>query len=200
MSEPLFRRVLGAQFERLPAVLQAFHDRRRDSRAVGRCNVVLGRSRLARILAFLLSLPPAGDDLPLAVDFVLRRDGETWRRDFAGAPLVSHLRSGRGALQGFLLERRFPLAVAMRLSADESGLSYVPHRYWLMGLPWPPAFAPRADARETAAGGIFAFDVTLALPFVGMLMRYRGSLHLVSGEEAVGKVGAGNHAVVPPAE
>jgi hypothetical protein len=107
MSEPLFRRMLGTQFECLPEALRALHDRSRDSRAVGRCAVTLGRSRPARALAWLLRLPPAAGDIPLAVDFVLEKGGETWRRDLAGASLVSRLRAGSGALEGLIVERRF---------------------------------------------------------------------------------------------
>ena len=88
MSEPLYRRVLGADFEHLPKALRTLHDRRCDTRAVGRCAVTLGRARLARMLARLLRLPPAAADIPLAVDFVLEKGGETWRRDFAGTRLV----------------------------------------------------------------------------------------------------------------
>jgi Domain of unknown function (DUF4166) len=99
--------MLGTQFECLPEALRALHDRSRDSRAVGRCAVTLGPSRPARALAWLLRLPPAAGDIPLAVDFVLEKGGETWRRDFAGASLVSRLRAGSGALEGLIVERRF---------------------------------------------------------------------------------------------
>ena len=200
MSEPLFRRILGAEFERLPPPLRALHDRRRDTRAVGRSRVVLGRSRVARALAQLLRLPPAGDDIALTVDFVPQRGGETWRRDFAGARLTSHLSSGRGTLAGLILERRFPITVAMRLVADAAGLSYVPRRYWLLGLPWPAALAPRTTARESVENGLFTFDIAIALPLVGPLIRYRGSLSAASGEEAVGETGPWDHALLLPPE
>lgn len=198
MSEPLFRRVLGAQFKRLPVALRALHDRGRNSRAVGRCAVRHGRTRLARALARLLRLPPPAADIPLAVDFVLEKGGETKRRDFAGVALMSHLRAGSGALEGLIVERRFPLAVAMRLVPDASGLTYEPLRYWLFGLPWPSALAPRAMARERSVEGVFTFDVTVAMPLLGTIISYRGRLRPASSEEAHGDVGRRDHAVVSP--
>lgn len=113
---------------------------------------------------------------------------------------MSRLHAGRGALEGLVVERRFPLAVAMRLVANASGLTYEPVRYWLFGMPWPAALAPHATARESAVDGIFTFEVAIAMPLLGTVIAYRGWLRPASGEEALGEVDSGDHAVVLPTE
>ena len=44
------------------------------------------------------------------------------------------------------------------------------------GRPLPGALCPRIAAREWEAGGRFHFDVEIALPLAGRLVRYRGWL------------------------
>lgn len=198
---PLFRSVMGAAFDRLPAPIRRLHDRRRgDCRAAGRCTIELGRTRLARAAARLLWLPPAGSDVALTVDFAVRENGETWRRNFAGVVVTSHMRPGVGALAGLVIERRFPVAAAMRLVADAAGVTYQPLRCWLFGLRVPPWLGPRVTARESVVAGRFHFDVMIGAPLLGTIIRYRGWLVPASAEETVGDFAPGNHALGAPPE
>lgn len=196
---PLFRRLI-AEFDRLPAPIRRLHDRRGDCRAAGRCTVELGATRLARAVARLLWLPPAGSEVALTVDFTVGEDGEIWRRNFAGVVVASRLRCGRGALAGLMIERRFPVAAAMRLVGDSAGVTYAPRRCWLFGLPVPSWLGPRVRARESVVAGRFHFDVSIGAPLLGTIIRYRGWLVPALGEEAVGDLAPGNHALGAPPE
>ena len=44
------------------------------------------------------------------------------------------------------------------------------------GIPLPLGLAPRSKAKEWDKGGVFHFDVPIALPLVGTIVHYRGSL------------------------
>jgi hypothetical protein len=197
---PLFRSLLADDFDRLPAPIRELHDRRGDCAAAGRCRIELGRTRLALILARLMRLPSAAGDVPVTVSFAVRDGGETWRRNFGGAMLTSRLRRGEGALAGLLIERRFPVAAAIRLVADAGGVVYEPVRSWLFGLPLPSRLQPKVTARESVADGNFQFDVEIGAPLIGRIIRYRGWLRPVSAEKPVGDFAPGNQAGGAPAE
>ena len=59
MSPPLYRRLLGPAFDALPARVGELHDLDRISVWEGRAQVERGRSLVARMAAWLASLPPA---------------------------------------------------------------------------------------------------------------------------------------------
>jgi hypothetical protein len=55
---PLYRRLLGARFDALPARARELHDVTETSVWIGRADVERGRSWAARAVATLFSLPP----------------------------------------------------------------------------------------------------------------------------------------------
>jgi hypothetical protein len=197
---PLFRSLMAAEFDRLPTPIRELHDHRGDCRAEGCCRIELGGTRLARLLARLMLLPPAGSDVALTVSFGVREGVETWRRDFAGAVMTSRLQRGRGALAGLVIERRFPLTAAIRLVADTAGVTYRPVRCWLFGLRLPSWLQPTVAARESVADGRFHFDVEIGAPLAGRLIRYRGWLRPASPEKAILDLAPGNQVLVAPPE
>jgi hypothetical protein len=197
---PLFRSLMTTDFDRLPAPIRELHDRRGDCRADGRCRIERGGTRLARLLAMLMLLPPEGSDVALTVSFGVRDGIETWRRNFAGAVMTSRLRRGAGALAGLVIERRFPLTAAIRLVADAAGVTYRPVRCWLFGLRLPSWLQPTVTARESVVDGRFHFDVEIGAPIAGRLIRYRGWLRPASPEKAPLDLAPGNHAPVAPPE
>ena len=168
---PLYRRVLGARFDRLPGPVRAMHEVQGDAGASGRATVTRGRSPLARLVAALMRFPPEGQH-PVHVEF--REEGgiETWTRSFGPHRFRSRLRETGGRLE----ERFGPLRFRFDLAADETGLAMV-LRGWSLGpLPLPVALAPRSPAREWEEEGRFHFDVPIALPLVGPVVHYRGWL------------------------
>lgn len=59
--DPLYRRVMGAEFDRLPVAVRAIHGVLRDGGASGQATVTRGRHPLARLVARLMGFPPAGE-------------------------------------------------------------------------------------------------------------------------------------------
>jgi NAD(P)-dependent dehydrogenase (short-subunit alcohol dehydrogenase family) len=168
---PLYARVMGEDFGRLPRAVRAMHEVLRDGGAGGRAVVGRGRNPLARLVAALLRFPPEGEHR-LHVTFAERQGVERWTRDFSGRRFSSRL-SARG---GGLEERFGPFSFAFRLPVEEAGLAMEMTGWRLGPLPLPLALAPRTPAREWEEDGRFHFDVAIALPLVGPVVRYRGWL------------------------
>ena len=70
---PLYRRVLGEAWDSLPAPLQTMHDVQSERTAGGVAVVERGSGLLARLVAFVIGLPPAGTDIPITVSFRTRQ-------------------------------------------------------------------------------------------------------------------------------
>lgn len=171
LPRPLYARVMGEAFGRLPPSVQAMHDVAGDLGAAGRAEVVRGRNPLARLVGQLMGFPVAGThDLHVHFD---ERDGvETWTRDFTGKVFASRL-SEEG---GRLIERFGPLRFSFDLEGDASGLQMRMRGWSLFGIPLPRALAPRSEAREFEEEGRFHFDVPISLPLIGLVVHYRGWL------------------------
>ncbi len=168
---PLYERVMGERFARLPTILREMHEILRDGGASGRATVTRGRHPRARLAGWLVRFPPAGDH-EVHVHFDERGGSETWRRNFSGHRFQSRL-SKQGP---FLVEHFGPLRFGFDLPSDESSLTMKLRRWWLGPLRLPLALAPACEAREWAEDDKFWFDVPVALPLVGLVAHYRGWL------------------------
>lgn len=170
-SDPLYRRIMADRFDALPPAVKALHSVLRDGGASGRATVTRGRHTLARLVAAVMRFPVAGyHDLNVSFE---ECDGvERWTRNFSGRRFSSHLsRQGRQ-----LVERFGPLRFRFDLPSDRRGLRMEMRGWSGLGVPLPLALAPRSQAREWAEDGAFRFDVPIALPFIGLVVCYRGWL------------------------
>lgn len=173
---PLYRRILGNAFEMLPEPIRAMHDVTADMTARGIAEIERGRSLPARIAAQLFGFPKAGKDVPVEVRFRIAGGRETWERVFAGRAFSSVQSEGTGRFDGLLAERFGPLSFGLALVVDDRKLWLVVRRWTFLGIPLPLALAPRSRAHESAEGGRFHFHVEIALPLIGLIVRYRGWL------------------------
>lgn len=168
---PLYRRVMGEAFGRLPAPVRAMHELVGDGGAAGTATVRRGTSSLARLVCAVMRFPPEGEH---ALHVSFEEDGgvERWTRDFAGHAFSSTLsRSGP-----HLVERFGPMRFRFDLPSDASGLTMVIRRWSVFSIPMPLFLAPRSEAREWAEGEDFCFDVPIALPGIGDIVHYTGRL------------------------
>ena len=171
---PLYARVLGDAYARLPAEVRALHDD--PAPMEGKATVTRGRNPLGQLLAALLGFPQAGH-VPVRVAFVRGEDGaEVWRRDFGGKSFKSRQFEGRGRWAGLIRERFGPVTVGLAPVVKPGKLELVVRRWSLFGVVLPTALAPRGPAFEHVLDGHFAFDVTIAHPLFGVLVAYRGWL------------------------
>ncbi len=67
-SLSLYRRVLGPHFDELPEVLKRFHDNAGGGHARGSFRVVRGDGIVRNIVAGMLRMPRAGENVPIHLE------------------------------------------------------------------------------------------------------------------------------------
>jgi hypothetical protein len=169
---PLYRRLLGERFDVLPPRVRALHDLDAVAVWVGRAMVERGTHALARLIAWLSGLPPAGRDVALRVTFTPREGREHWRRDFGGHAF----RSVQYQHDGLLCERVGMTTFMFALEASPDGLALRLAGLRVLGLPVPAALHPRVRTLESDRDGRYHFEVESRLPWIGLLVRYAGWL------------------------
>ncbi len=179
LSSPIAEVLGDAGMAVLPAPLRAFHADTSPRGWEGRASVEVGLSPLARLLARVLNLPAAGEDIPVIVDIddVTPPDGRSaqrWRRTFAGRRFRSILAVNP---TGTLCEQFGGLRFYLDLTPSAAALGLTVTGWDFYGLPLPKSLAPRADAHESVdAKGRFYADIRLTLPGIGLLVHYRAWL------------------------
>ncbi len=170
---PLFQRQLGADFDLLPAPVQAAHQVYGPRRWAGRASVTRGGSLLSRVIGTLFRFPQATDDIAVYVTMTPVDQGEVWERQFGDQVFRSVLRQN-----GMDMTERFgPLTFILGLHVRDGQLCF-PVRSGRMGpIPLPKWLLPQSVAHEYAADGRFRFDVALKAPLTGsLIVHYNGSL------------------------
>jgi hypothetical protein len=177
---PLYRRVLGEAFDRLPAPIRITHEG--TARMAGTATVERGRGLLSRLVGQLIGFPKEAAAVPVEVEFAPIPDGELWRRRFGARRFSSTQTEGRGPWAGLIRERFGAVTVGLALIVSSDRLDLVVRRWSVLGLPLPRRLAPCGKAFEHVVDGRFAFDVEIGHPLTGLIVRYRGALAPVSEE------------------
>lgn len=172
LPPPLYRRVMGNRFDKLPPSVRAMHEVLRDGGASGEAQVTGAANAIGALIARIVGFPRAGRHA-LYVAFKESEAGEIWVRQFGN----DAFRSVLGEKNGLLTERFGPLRFAFDLPSSPSGLTMVMKGWSLFGLPLPLALAPRCLATEWEEEGRFRFAVAISLPLIGRLVHYRGWLN-----------------------
>jgi hypothetical protein len=167
-------RVLGASFDRLPALLRGVHDARARKQFSGRCSVQSGRNWLARFIALFASLPRRSHE-DIAVHVVIERsDGsevseprETWTRRFGQHRMESVIRLG---------ECFGPIVLVFGLTAEPDRIVWRLQGARFLFLPLPTALFSGCGAFETIVDGRYHFDARAAIAGIGLLVHYKGWL------------------------
>lgn len=171
MSCPsLYRRVLGRQFDALPAALRRFHDAEGGGRAHGTLRVDRGAGRLRNALASWLGLPKAGSEVPVHLQVVVEGERERWIRDFHG----QRVETVEWAWDDLLMESLGWTSFASALVLDGSRLRYEFRRAWFAGIPIPRGISPWVESAVDAGETGWRVMVGISVPFLGELVRYEG--------------------------
>jgi hypothetical protein len=169
-SASLYRRVLGAQFDALPAILRRFHDSSGGSRARGTFRVERAAGRLRNALASLLDLPRAGSEVPVQLQVMVENERERWIRDFEGHRFET-VQWERG---GLLMETSGWTSFSTMLKVEGSRLCYEFRRAWFAGIPIPRRLSPWVESWVDAGETSWRVVVRIFAPFLGELVRYDG--------------------------
>jgi len=173
--QPVFARLLGDAFHRLPPRVRALHAATGVRRYRGSAEVRRGAGWLSRLCGWATRLPGAADTTPIDVEIDASAHEETWTRRFGTQRMRSHLRP-----HGTLLRERLGLATfEFALSAADGVLRWEPRRVRALGLPLPARWFRGVRAAESQRDGRYRFEVEAALPWLGELVRYEGWLEAV---------------------
>jgi hypothetical protein len=174
MTIPLYRRLLGARFEHLPARVRELHDVTGTHAWTGRADVERGRSLPGRMVATLFGLPPAGRDQALEVIFMPDGGTEIWTRRFGN----SVFRSVQYERRGLLRERVGPSTFVFALDTSADGMALKLQGVRFLGVPLPRFMSPSVCTFESERDGRYHFEVEASLPLLGRIVRYAGWLEI----------------------
>jgi hypothetical protein len=175
----LYPKLLGASWCDLDVAMRHLHGSAETVRAVGVFRVRHGSNRLARTVARLARLPAAGEAVNVLLQVTTRKEGEEWRRTFAGRPLVS-VQSNRP--DGLLMERMGIVEVRFRLLIIGGALNYqtvgAALRLGYVRVPLPRWLRPCVTAWERGVGDMNQIHVSVdvTFPLIGRLIAYDGML------------------------
>jgi Domain of unknown function (DUF4166)/Saccharopine dehydrogenase NADP binding domain len=175
-SASLYQRMLASAWDELPDALRIMHTVAPVRRAQGEADIERGSGLFALFLAAVFGFPKAGRHAPTSVCFEAKDGVETWTRSFAGRTMRSRQWEGAGRWEGLLCEGFGPFTFGLAALTGDRTLRLVVRRWAMLGIPLPMALAPRGHAIETEKDGRFHFDVEIAAPLIGTIVRYRGWL------------------------
>jgi hypothetical protein len=142
----VFADSLGDAWATLAPVVQRLHAPGATVHA-GVFRVGWGKRRLARILAWLGWLPPAGEAVSVQLVVSPTSHGEEWRRSFAGRPFVSTMsRRPDGRLTERLGMTEFELSLTVVNGALFYEIGRAALRLGPLRIPLPRWLWPRATA------------------------------------------------------
>jgi hypothetical protein len=175
-AQPLYQRILGEAWDALPAPVRAMHSCAASQAAAGQADVRRGRNPLARLVAWVIGFPAAGEQVPVHVVFTPNAGGERWTRTFAGRSFSSVQMVGDGRSAHLLRERFGPLSFDMALVVEAARLSLVVRRWSVWGMPLPLFLAPDGNSYETVVSDRFHFHVEIGHRLIGLIVGYHGWL------------------------
>lgn len=175
-AAPLFEKVLGSAFSMLPLRLQELHGSNAPRRWTGGASVSRGRGILANLVAALIGFPKTSSQVPVTVAFSPENGVERWTRTFGDRSFSSVQACGTGRNRHLLVERFGVASFALALVIEEGCLRFIPRRWSIAGIPMPGFLLPRGTSYETVRDGRFVFDIEIAMPLVGRVVTYKGSL------------------------
>jgi hypothetical protein len=177
----LYRQVMGRDFESLAPELQTFHSMRGNVRLLGQCTVSGPHTSIGKLLGALFALPKTSAETLLAFDLSADARQETWKRHFPNRLMTSRMR----VVNGVLVERLGPADLHFELRSDGAKLIMLLKKISIAGIRCPQFLVPSVVAEETASPGKLHFNVAAQLPVVGLLVAYKGFLHITVHEAAI---------------
>jgi NAD(P)-dependent dehydrogenase (short-subunit alcohol dehydrogenase family) len=174
---PFFRRLLGCSYDALPPAIRQAHEVHGVLALEGKADAASPDNFLGALIAWLFRLPRSGSNLPVRVEMRSEDDGsETWTRIYPGVTMRSNLRNPDSATHQ-LDEVLGPLSIRLQWKPNAHTLQLRTISARIFGCPLPNFLRPRSNASETVGDdGQFHFDVPIALPLIGTIVHYKGSL------------------------
>lgn len=173
---PLYRRILQDQWDSLPITVRDLHDLQNSKSVKGIATVERGKGLLVAAIAALFKFPQSGTNVPVEVNFKQKDGQEVWERVFAGKSFQSTQFEGQGRYEYLVCEKFGPITFGLAVVIDDKKLHLIVRGWDFLGLSLPLFLAPKGYAYETEEADKFHFHVEIALPVVGVIVRYQGWL------------------------
>ena len=170
--QSLYQQVMGAEFDRLPVPLQAFHTLAGAHVLHGWVEVGAPESWPARVLAWRTGAPQVTQQGPIRFELQAESTSEVWTRHFPGKTMTSRL----ALVDRRIVERLGAARLQFQLRGSREKLEMQLVRMHFLGVPCPRWLMPALVAEETASEGRLHFEIRAALPLLGVVTRYRGHL------------------------
>ncbi|NIX75332.1 SDR family oxidoreductase [Microvirga terricola] len=173
-GDSVFAKAIGPDIARLPPSVRKIHTSALV-RLTGRATIESAPHWMARIIARLFRFPAGTPDE--TADVLLKRhdNKEIWTRRFGRSAFHSTLKPGPAPRRVY--ERFGPFDFELEVTPDESGFTLAVVGWRIGPLRLPQCLAPRTPSKAFVdEEGRYSFDVTITLPFLGRLVRYRGWL------------------------
>lgn len=174
----LCRQLLAAEWPLLAAPVRAVHERRPVT-LLGIASVMRGSGWLARLFGWANSLPPEQINGPVKILLEPTHAGtrERWTRYFGSArPMRSNLRRA----EDYIDETIGVTRLRFRWSLEGGSIRWTAVAGHTLGVPWPRSWLKGIEASESIRGNQYHFDVRAALPGVGLVVHYVGTLDVVT--------------------
>lgn len=170
----LYPSLLGPAWAHLALAVQRLHAGCASAR--GSFRVRRGPRLLARLLATLLGMPPATEQIAISLKIERAAHGERWTRAF-GDRLLSTAQWGR---EDLLIEAMGPFQCIFRLCAAEGALVFQQVGAAIgvrrFALPLPRWLAPRVEGQAGPREGGVYVEVRIYAPLAGLLVAYDGNV------------------------
>lgn len=171
-SQTLYQKILGKDYGKLPSVLQEFHARPDGGNAIGTLMVQRGKGIVRALLARLLRLPRAGDNIPLRLQVIAGKNQEQWIRFFGEQQLITL----QWNEQGYLVEKAGLLRLIFQLTADSTGMTFTIQKNKIGIFTIPSLCMMRVSARATATDTGWNINVAIGVPWFGVITTYSGMI------------------------
>ncbi len=171
-----FSEVLGADYDKLPAIVRRMHDPESAGSWRGRARVSRGRSLIARAMAQAFGLPSEGEEVAISIT-VSHLDGvERLERNYGGRIFATDFAVSPRARPKMIEERIGLTRFQMGLSVADGALRYdLLEASWL-GVPATWLYDTGDVASERSDGRRYLFEVEVGLARLGRLVAYSGWL------------------------
>lgn len=168
----LYRNLLADRYSVLPKAVQKLHEYGDEVVYSGQCDVVRGANLFCKFAAFILSLPPSGENYALKVHFRKENEAEHWTRYFGDKKFYSR----QWADGGVLYEQINIVRLVFAVEVGAEALNLVLNQVYVFGIPVSWIFRPHVTACESEHEGRFIMNIAVHLPYFGLLVKYQGWL------------------------
>lgn len=170
----LYQQVLGADFDKLPEKLAAFHRRQGNAIFSGETEVQGPQILIARCLARLLGTPRQSGYGPIRFELAATPLAERWTRVFLGTTMTSVMQVANGRI----VERLGAARLYFDLVIERNRLQMKLVAMRFLGIPCPACLLPRIIAEESEHENRFCFNIEASVPCFGRVVSYRGFLNI----------------------